>query len=311
MVGNYENIANVGFAKWLTLWKQKIPPKWKTLLWRVLSDILPTIQNLLIKRVEIDPVCAMCGVANEDIMHTLVSYSDGIAYAAAIIYHVWRARNGAVWDACLPRPRRVLAAAQAEITAWRQAHAPRRDPSPVMPSTVAQPTAHGTGTGTAQHAAPNHTPTQPPPSKCYVNAGYRHTDNTATVGVVILGPGGQFVSAYSAPLPHCFSPLMAEAYAFKEALSWLRERGEQNMELYTDCQVLQTYLMTPQLLTRSYVGYAIDGCRNHLSTFNYCYVNFLPRSQNILAHSLATTAFQYDTAMYWDTIPPDAISAYL
>ncbi|XP_019197881.1 PREDICTED: uncharacterized protein LOC109191694 [Ipomoea nil] len=72
MLGNYENTGNMEFTKWLTLWKQKIPPKWKTLLWRALSDILPTTNNLIIKRVEVDPVCAMCGVANEDIMHALV-----------------------------------------------------------------------------------------------------------------------------------------------------------------------------------------------------------------------------------------------
>ncbi|XP_019164365.1 PREDICTED: uncharacterized protein LOC109160532 [Ipomoea nil] len=30
--GNYENVESGGFTKWLTLWKQRIPPKWKTLL---------------------------------------------------------------------------------------------------------------------------------------------------------------------------------------------------------------------------------------------------------------------------------------
>ncbi|XP_019173873.1 PREDICTED: uncharacterized protein LOC109169445 [Ipomoea nil] len=157
IVGNYENNVNNGFTKWLTLWKLKIPPKWKTFLWRGISDILPTTYNFLIKRVEVDPLCVMCGITNEDTMHSLVlcGYaksiwtlsnlplpnivtnifhewfsailnvldSDGIIYAAAILYHLWRARNGAVWDACLPLPKKVLAMAKATMRTWQQIHA--------------------------------------------------------------------------------------------------------------------------------------------------------------------------------------------
>ncbi|XP_019167296.1 PREDICTED: uncharacterized protein LOC109163029 [Ipomoea nil] len=276
ILGNYENTGNMGFTKWLTLWKQKIPPK----------------------------------------------YSDGVAYPAAIIYHLWRARNAVVWEACLPRPRRLVAMAQADFAVWRRIHGSTLTTvmMPTIPSNNATAivTAHQAKRESneismphaAHHAVTHHTPTHLPP-KCYVDAGYRYADNTATVGAVLIGPDGQFISAYSAPLPHCFSPLMAEAYACKEALSWIRDRGEQSIELFTDCQTLQSYLTTPQLLSRSYIGYAIDGCRNLISTFNYSRVNFIPRSHNYLAHSLASTAFQYDTAMYWDTIPPDAIAAYL
>ncbi|XP_019198916.1 PREDICTED: uncharacterized protein LOC109192676 [Ipomoea nil] len=71
IVGNYE--SNVGsFTKWLTLWKLKIPPKWRMFLWRAISDILPTTTNLLIKRVDANPQCAMCGIIQEDTMHALV-----------------------------------------------------------------------------------------------------------------------------------------------------------------------------------------------------------------------------------------------
>ncbi|XP_019198943.1 PREDICTED: uncharacterized protein LOC109192695 [Ipomoea nil] len=69
-VGTYEN--TYGFDKWNTLWKLKIPPKWKTFLWRTISDILPTTTNLLIKRVDVSPICAMCGLMDENTMHSLV-----------------------------------------------------------------------------------------------------------------------------------------------------------------------------------------------------------------------------------------------
>ncbi|XP_019189681.1 PREDICTED: uncharacterized protein LOC109184071 [Ipomoea nil] len=164
IVGNYEP-DNGSFDKWLTLWSLKIPPKWKTFLWRAISDILPTTTNLIIKRVEVDPNCAMCGIVQEDTMHALVLCdfakaiwersslpipnivtnvfhtwfsdllnildSNRILYATAILYHIWRARNGAVWDAAMPRPTKLLATVTATVEAWRNARLP--------PASVTQP----------------------------------------------------------------------------------------------------------------------------------------------------------------------------
>ncbi|XP_019175774.1 PREDICTED: uncharacterized protein LOC109171098 [Ipomoea nil] len=110
----------------------------------------------------------MCGMANEDTMYALVSCdyaksiwsqshlpipinmtnvfytwfsellnildTNQVIHAAAILYYIWRARNGAVWDACLPRPRRVLASAAAVVHAWKQAH-PSRDHTPMQHAT--------------------------------------------------------------------------------------------------------------------------------------------------------------------------------
>ncbi|XP_019176340.1 PREDICTED: uncharacterized protein LOC109171740 [Ipomoea nil] len=44
IIGNYDSSMNSGFNKWLTLWKQKIPPKWRIFIWKA---------NLRIKRVDI------------------------------------------------------------------------------------------------------------------------------------------------------------------------------------------------------------------------------------------------------------------
>ncbi|XP_019172466.1 PREDICTED: uncharacterized protein LOC109167850 [Ipomoea nil] len=77
IVGNYQG-DNGTFAKWLALWKLKIP------------------QN--------------------------GEYSDGMLYATSILYNIWRARNGAVWEATLPRPVTVLNTAAAAKLAWTRAH---------------------------------------------------------------------------------------------------------------------------------------------------------------------------------------------
>ncbi|XP_019158219.1 PREDICTED: uncharacterized protein LOC109154945 [Ipomoea nil] len=310
-------------------------------LWRAISDILPTTTNLLIKRVDVDPRCAMCGLSQEDTMHALVLCdfarniwdksnltipniitnifyvwfdellnvldSDGIFYAVAILYNVWRARNRAVWEATLPRPEVVLKTAAAAKLAWTQAHAQptaQATTLPAMPNPLQ---------GSANLHAPNSVAAEPPgPPRhiCRVDGGYMQETGQAALGVLLLDTDGGYVSAYSGPLQGCSSPLMAEALACKEALSWLNDRGEQNVEVYTDCLTLHRYLTTPTVVLRTYLGYAIDTCRLIASSFQSCSFHFIPRLENHLAHALATTAYQQTATMYWDLLPPDVISAY-
>ncbi|XP_019158886.1 PREDICTED: uncharacterized protein LOC109155714 [Ipomoea nil] len=58
-------------AVWNNIWKLRVPPKWRIFLWKALSNILPTITNLVRKRVEIPNICPACGDYEEDIMHIL------------------------------------------------------------------------------------------------------------------------------------------------------------------------------------------------------------------------------------------------
>ncbi|XP_019186508.1 PREDICTED: uncharacterized protein LOC109181212 [Ipomoea nil] len=293
------------------------------------------------ERVDVDPRCAMCGLSQEDTMHALVLCdfarniwnksnltilnivtnifyvwfdellnvldSDGIFYAVAILYNVWRARNRAVWEATLPRPEVVLKIAAAAKLAWNRAH-----PQPTAQATTL-PAMPNPLQGSANLHAPNSLaakPPGPPRRICRVDGGYMQETGQAALGVLLLDTDGGYVSAYSGPLQGCSSPLMAEELACKEALSWLKDRGEQNVEVYTDCLTLHRYLTTPTVVLRTYLGYAIDTCRLIASSFQSCSFHFIPRLENHLAHALATTAYQQTATMYWDLLPPDVISAY-
>ncbi|XP_019190015.1 PREDICTED: uncharacterized protein LOC109184468 [Ipomoea nil] len=248
--------------------------------------------------------------------------TNQIVHAAAILYHIWRARNGEVWDACLPRPRKVLALAEATALAWQRVHHthPQTDQGAAAQSSATATavtrqqqhynTANAvTAMGIAQEGARNEPAERR--RRCYVDAGFMPATGRATVGAVLFDEEGGYVSAFSAPLSDCLSPLMAEAIACKEALSWLWNRGERSVHILTDCLTLQQYLTNQAITVRTYVGYAIDACRACIISFDYCSVNFIPRSENYLAHSLAATAFNSSTIMYSDDVPPDSISEYL
>ncbi|XP_031124330.1 uncharacterized protein LOC116027044 [Ipomoea triloba] len=148
--------SSSNFGHWNSLWKLKVPPKWKIFLWRTLNNIFPVTTNLLLRRVEVDPTCSMCGLAHENVMHALVlcEYSsmvwhvsalhvpsvldvsfatwfpnlmvgmseDNINLTVAVLYSIWQARNSAVWEGCLPLPKAVATKAASSLHAWRSVH---------------------------------------------------------------------------------------------------------------------------------------------------------------------------------------------
>ncbi|XP_019161864.1 PREDICTED: uncharacterized protein LOC109158409 [Ipomoea nil] len=146
--------------------------------------------------------------------------------------------------------------------------------------------------------------------KCYFGAGYWHDADKPAVGAIILNDEGRYISTLNAPLPSCSSPLMAEAFAGKEVLSWLWNHGERSLDLFTYCLTLQQYLTSATTPVRSYLGYAIDACRARIISFDYCSVVFIPRIDNFLVHTLASSAFTQSIAMYWDSVPPDSVSEH-
>ncbi|XP_019181382.1 PREDICTED: uncharacterized protein LOC109176404 [Ipomoea nil] len=74
---------------------------------------------------------------------------------------------------------------------------------------------------------------------CYVDAGYDPGTGDATYGAVLLDPNGLFKAAANGKLPGCLTPLMAEALACKEALSWLKDRNENEVDILIDCLVFR------------------------------------------------------------------------
>ncbi|XP_019160721.1 PREDICTED: uncharacterized protein LOC109157275 [Ipomoea nil] len=141
---------------------------------------------------------------------------------ARILYNIWRARNDAVWNACLPRPEKIIATAVASVHAWQQVHSAAPSQSVGLASADLLPLP------TEQQAAPTAEtqpalPTSPvvaagmeavPRMWCFVDAEFRPLLKTATVGAVLFDAYGGYVSAYAAPLQNCLSPLMAETQSF-------------------------------------------------------------------------------------------------
>ncbi|XP_019158003.1 PREDICTED: uncharacterized protein LOC109154731 [Ipomoea nil] len=288
LVGDYA-YAPGAFDKWATIWKLRVPPKWKTGLWRAICDILPTTNNLILKRVEVEPTCNMCGLAHENIMHALIlcNYSrlvwdvtclpimnvvtdsfpswimgvltvlteEQFCLVLAVLYHLWKTRNTVVWEHSLLHPTTVRRHAVAALHAYGQSHptAPGRNLTATPP--------------TPSHARP----------RCFIDASFKPMTGEATYRAVLLAADGTFIAATNGSLPVCFSPLMAEAAACKEALSWLRERNVMMVDLLTDCSELRSILHHTSSAILSYAGVMIDRCRLSMALFTYCSISFISR----------------------------------
>ncbi|XP_031103094.1 uncharacterized protein LOC116006746 [Ipomoea triloba] len=285
IVGEFEN-SPTSFDKWSPFWKIKVPPKWKTFLWRALSDILPVTTNLLLKRVEVDPSCPMCGFGHESVMHALVlcdftqlvwheshlAFSnilgdnftlwftnllcslpeDDVFLAVVILYHVWKARNDALWNGYLPTPRRVVASAAAALHAWSAINHVHQHFGRFADESADEEGA----IQIAQVPLPS-TPV------CYFDAAYDPVTLKAAFGAVLLDPGGGFIAASAGP---------------------------------------------NRLLLSSY---GRDHCLSAVASFSFFHIRLVPRTMNVIAHRLAVASVQQAYTLYWDSVPPDIVSDLL
>lgn len=224
----------------------------------------------------------------------LHNFSEGdITRTVAALYHTWRTRNQVVWDGLLPLPRRVKYSAEAALQAWTAVH----HGNSIVPESS------NVTSNVSDHV-------QSVWPRCYFDAGYCATTRKASYGAVLLTAQGDFLTTCAGPLPDCYSPLMAEAEACKQVLPWLRDKGLESVEIYTDCSQLRSHLQHGGSI-RSHAGYAIQASRTFMLLFHSCVVKLVPRSQNVIAHTLAALAFSQLDSLYWDSVPPDAISALL
>lgn len=54
---------------WTFIWKLKIPNKIRVFLWRSLTNGLPMFQNLVRRKIDVNPLCPVCFESTESVLH--------------------------------------------------------------------------------------------------------------------------------------------------------------------------------------------------------------------------------------------------
>lgn len=120
---------------------------------------------------------------------------------------------------------------------------------------------------------------------------------------------GALIGAQSSCKQGSLNPDLAEAIGIKEALSWVKSRAWERVEVETDCLgVVQAIRCSS--INLSYLGRVIDDCRRLLDDLRVHNVTlkFVRRSVNRVAHAIA----RYSSSLadrIWDmeTVQPEFI----
>ncbi|GAA0181541.1 hypothetical protein LIER_30252 [Lithospermum erythrorhizon] len=64
--------SDEGNRGWKELWQLRAPPRVQQFLWKCLHDILPTKNNIMKKRLLVDPLCVFCNSTKETLTHLLL-----------------------------------------------------------------------------------------------------------------------------------------------------------------------------------------------------------------------------------------------
>ena len=100
-------------------------------------------------------------------------------------------------------------------------------------------------------------------------------------GLVARDCQGDLIEAKAIFHPSIMSLIMAEAMAFKEALSWMDLRKWHEATVESDCLgVVQA--IRSQVVMRSYFGSVIEECRRLLQRLNNVSLFFVKRSANMV-----------------------------
>ncbi|CAI9755784.1 unnamed protein product [Fraxinus pennsylvanica] len=312
---------------WSKLWHLKVPAKVRNLIWRASLNVLPTIDQLRAKRVDVDSRCPVCHLHEESVLHTLVlcEFAQKVWEAAGvnsssptatnfkewligtlehhnqehelivmIAWAIWTNRNEAAWKGKSYTVLMVVANAKNFLQQWHEANQPL---SPL----------------TATSNSPGEDKWKPPPVgyfKLNVDAAIFENQGKAGLGLVIRDELGSFVAARIVPVQGIVDPLIAEALGVREALSWIKSSSFEVRTVELDALMVYTALQNKGV-DNSYFGAIIEECRllaRDLPNLNFHWVR---RLANQVAHTLAKAAYSFHDRVGWSYFPPLFISNVL
>ncbi|KAM6548802.1 hypothetical protein CsatB_020478 [Cannabis sativa] len=294
---------NSGF--WRKLWQLKIPPKVKNLLWRAITDCLPTCLQLVTKHVSISAICPVCTDQVESIVHVLLTCpfamscwrTLGITYdpicplsfggwfekalttldeeigsqAAMLCWAIWKAQNLVVWKNKASSRTEVIASAQITLDHWRNAH---------DNTSLSSLFFENRGDGGELWTTPEENII-----KINVDAALFPRDNSYGFGIVARDSLGKLIEAKSCYYGGAYDAEVVEAMGVKEALSWIKSKNWSDVEVETDSMLTVQGIRSNQFLN-SIFGLIIHDCQLLFSSLNNVKICFIRRSANQAKYNL-------------------------
>nr|GLL42085.1 uncharacterized protein LOC109178743 [Ipomoea trifida] len=191
---------------------------------------------------------------------------NNVAKMMGLMYAIWMTSNNAVWNFYVPTTLNIWQALLVSWNAW------------VM---------HG-------NIRSSRSITEPIPQnyheglnwRCMVNVGLQPQYGTTAYGFIITSVQGAFLIAKNGPLWCAQDPLMAEAMAIQEALTWIKQHNLSHILVVSNCFIFCSSLLNVSS-NRSYINTIAYDCRCLISSIIGCKIRYIARDRNHATHSLA------------------------
>lgn len=145
--------------------------------------------------------------------------------------------------------------------------------------------------------------------KINTDAAIFQADESIGVSCIIKNENGDFVGARASRKSVWLQPREAEAVGLKEALAWVKQLGFKKCIFETDAKMVVDACKGTQ--GRSYFHTIVLDCVESFKHFDAVLVEYVHRSANVVAHTLAKATLSMSGFQEWFNVTPDFISDVL
>ena len=300
-------------STWKGLWKLRIPNRTKTLMWRAISNALPTRVNLVKRKVPFDATCQLCGLEQESTLHALwscpklngiwdvhfnslrdeakerVSFLEVFQMClekghpsdmlTMLTSHVWLRRNKLRLGEIVADLRLLNYLAKDALLEFQPTHS--AVPSP--PSTHSQ------------------VKWEPPPTdwfKINFDGAVSQEMDEAGLGIIIRNDHGLIMTALTQVIPLLTSVEMVEVLVARRALIFALELSFDHIILEGDSNIAIRAMMCDSYSAASF-GHILSDIKSLDAQFRHVVFSHTRRQGNKVAHNLARAACNFYPFCTW------------
>nr|GMD10769.1 uncharacterized protein LOC109155154 [Ipomoea batatas] len=313
LVGHLPHSTNL---KWSKIWNLPIPPKVKLLAWQACTNALPTVDNLIAKRVNCSDRCMLCKDAMESAPHLFIHCDvakscwskinlspsapncrflewlelnmellqvKDLCLLLTTCWKIWQVRNCKVWNNRTAQTGKILEDAACYLEAWTSIHTKEailHEPHPCVKW-------------------------QRPPSgflKLNVDAANDQHAHATGLGMILRDSTGSFVGALQVKINGSYQPKVAEAMGFQEALKWIKSINADFVQIESDALLVVERIKNS--FSCSSFDLILDDIRVLANVLSCVSFVFAKRSANKAAHLLARDALLLSDRKDWGPFPP-------
>jgi len=326
---------------WGGIWKLKVPPKVKSMVWRVCKECLPTRVKLNRRGVTGPSTCVLCNDPHEDSYHIFfhccttvgVWHTAGLWHliepllnkfddAPEIIFHIlehtattqeelfattlwsiWKRRNHTLWQQVTESNRNGVERATHLLEGWRHANIKQLPRTTPVEEAAAVTRKHGSAASSSSNKIHKWQKPRRGRLKCNIDASFSMTENKLGIGICIRNEEGRFIRAKTMWFSPVCSVDVGEALGLFYAIRWVHELRLQNVDFEVDSKRVADYFNRSNRDITEF-GNIMD------SNIHYCHSNlenshveFIRRQANAVAHELAKASTSLTSFRIFDDVP--------